>query len=172
VSPVQYAGGKRPLRAYIAVCLQIHFNPSSLQSPVVVRVATTRVKTCRSLRNDVVISSWCNVCMSARCTELTTRRRPVRNYRRSQHLQRCHDEQRQCFCRRLTAKNSTHGKTGGSRQQHRPGKNTQGKPGVASMVWRRGIAVGKTQRRLCTQPAWILRAEDRHRPVVTRDLDL
>jgi len=30
VSPVEYASGKRPLRAYIAVCLQIHYNPCSL----------------------------------------------------------------------------------------------------------------------------------------------
>jgi len=29
MSPVEYAGGKRFLRAYIAVCLQIHGNPSS-----------------------------------------------------------------------------------------------------------------------------------------------
>jgi len=26
---MEYASGKRSLRAYIAVCLQIHFNPSS-----------------------------------------------------------------------------------------------------------------------------------------------
>jgi len=31
VSPVEYAGGKCSLLAYIAVCLQIHCNPSSLQ---------------------------------------------------------------------------------------------------------------------------------------------
>jgi len=31
VSPVEYAGGKRPLRAYIAMCLQVHCNPSSFQ---------------------------------------------------------------------------------------------------------------------------------------------
>jgi len=30
VSPVEYAGGKRPLRAYIAACLQIHCNLSRL----------------------------------------------------------------------------------------------------------------------------------------------
>jgi len=29
VSPVEYAGAKRSLRAYIAVCLQIHCNRSS-----------------------------------------------------------------------------------------------------------------------------------------------
>jgi len=29
VSPVEYAGGKRSLRAYIAVCPQIHCNPFS-----------------------------------------------------------------------------------------------------------------------------------------------
>jgi len=29
VSPVEYAGGECSLRAYIAVCLQIHCNPSS-----------------------------------------------------------------------------------------------------------------------------------------------
>jgi len=29
VSPVEYAGGKRSLRAYTAVCLQIHCNPLS-----------------------------------------------------------------------------------------------------------------------------------------------
>jgi len=29
VSPVEYVGGKRSLRAYIAVCLPIHCNPSS-----------------------------------------------------------------------------------------------------------------------------------------------
>jgi len=28
VSPVEYAGGKRSLRAYIAVYFQIHCNPS------------------------------------------------------------------------------------------------------------------------------------------------
>ena len=30
MSPVEYAGGKRPLRAYIAACLQIHCNLSRL----------------------------------------------------------------------------------------------------------------------------------------------
>ena len=30
MSPVEYAGGKRFIRAYIAVCLQIHCNPSKL----------------------------------------------------------------------------------------------------------------------------------------------
>jgi len=30
VSPVEYAGGKRSLRASITVCHQIHCNPSSL----------------------------------------------------------------------------------------------------------------------------------------------
>jgi len=30
VSPVEYAGGKRSLRAYIAVYPQIHCSPSSL----------------------------------------------------------------------------------------------------------------------------------------------
>ena len=30
MSPVEYAGGKRSLRAYIAVCLQIHCNASSV----------------------------------------------------------------------------------------------------------------------------------------------
>jgi len=29
VSPVEYAGGKRSHRAYIAVCLQIHCKPLS-----------------------------------------------------------------------------------------------------------------------------------------------
>jgi len=29
VSPVDYAGGTRSLRAYITVCLQVHCNPSS-----------------------------------------------------------------------------------------------------------------------------------------------
>jgi len=29
VSPVEYAGGKRPLRAYIAVYFQIQCNPSN-----------------------------------------------------------------------------------------------------------------------------------------------
>ena len=32
MSPVKYAGGKRPLWAYIAVCLQIPRNPSSFDS--------------------------------------------------------------------------------------------------------------------------------------------
>jgi len=32
MSLVEYAGGKRSFRAYIAVCLQIHCNPSSFDS--------------------------------------------------------------------------------------------------------------------------------------------
>jgi len=39
VPPVEYAGGKRSLRAYIAVCLQIHCNTSSCIVVLIIVVA-------------------------------------------------------------------------------------------------------------------------------------
>jgi len=55
VSPVKYAGGKRSLRAYIAVCLQIHCNPSRSGMLLLRSVLVVQVKSVgQVLFNDVI----------------------------------------------------------------------------------------------------------------------